>query len=274
VTISLVILSDPAFGGGVEGSLFMEKQAAKKVKKTDNKNKIGLIIKKRTIFGKKLKRLRKQGQLPANIFGEDIKSQAVTLPVKDFLKAHRKTGETQIVYLQLENKEELPALIQNVQHHPVTNFIMHVDFRKVDLEKKIETDVPLKFVGRSEAVVQNKGILLPLAESLRVEALPGDIPKLIEIDISSLKELNDEIKVQEIKVKGDYVIKESPEKTAVRITVHKEETIETQVVTPETVEVTTEKKTEAEAPVEGEKEAGPPQKEVKSEAVSAKEEKK
>jgi len=251
----------------------MKKSVEKKTKKRDDGHKIKLVVQKRTVFGKKLKGLRKQGKLPANIFGENIKSQAVVLPVKEFLQTYRKAGETQIVYVGLDNKE-LPVLIQNLQHHPVTDFLLHVDFRKVDLEKKIETDVPLKFVGRSEAVVQNKGILLPLAESLRVEALPGDIPKLIEIDISSLKELNDEIKVQEIKVKGGYVIKESPEKTAVRITVHKEETIETQVVAPDTVEVTTEKKAEAEAPVEGEKEAGPPQKEVKSEAVSVKEEKK
>lgn len=251
-----------------------KKQGEKKVKKAGDKDKIQLTVQKRNIFGKKLKALRKQGRLPANIFGEDIKSQAVMLLIKEFLQAYRKAGQTQIVYLQLDSKEELPVLIQNVQYHPVTDFLLHADFRKVDLKKKVETEVPMKFVGESEAVVQNKGILLTISESLRVEALPGAIPNLIEIDISPLKELNDEIKVKDIKVDGDYLIKENPEKTVVRITAHKEETVETQVVAPEAVEVTTEKKVEGEVPAEGEKAAAVSPKETKSEVTPAKEEKK
>lgn len=251
-----------------------KKQAEKKLKKAGDKDKIQLIVQKRNVFGKKLKGLRKQGKLPANIFGEDIKSQAVVLSVKEFLKAYRKTGQTQIVYLQLDSKGELPVLIQNVQYHPVTDFLLHADFRKVDLAKKIETEVPVKFIGKSEAVTQNKGILLTMSELLRIEALPGAIPNLIEVDISSLKELNDEIKVKDIKIVGDYVIKESSEKTIVRITVHKEETVETQVLAPEAVEVTTEKKVEGEAPVEGEKTVVTPAKETKPEATPAKKEKK
>lgn len=253
----------------------MKKLMGKKTKKTDSKDKIKLTVQKRTVFGKKLKKLRKQGQLPANIFGEDIKSQAVVLPVKEFLQAYRKIGETQIVYLLLGNKEELPVLIQNVQRHPATDLLVHADFRKVNLKKKVETEVPIKFVGQSEAVSQNKGILLTITESLRVEALPGAIPSVIEVDTSVLKELDDEIKVRDIKILGDYVIKENPEKTVVRITAHKKETVETQVVAPETVEVITEKKVEGEVPAEGEKAVTSSTKEAKPEATSpAKEEKK
>ncbi len=251
-----------------------KKQEKNKPKKTGSTDKIQLVVEKRNVFGKKLKGLRKQGKLPANIFGEDIKSQAVMLSVKEFFRAYRKAGQTQIVYLQLENKEELPVLIQEVQHHPVTNFLLHTDFRKVNLKKKIETDVPVKFVGESEAVIQSKGILLTMTESLRVEALPEAIPSMFEVNISPLKELNDEIKVKDIKIIGEYIIKETPEKTIVRITAHKEETVETQVVAPETVEVTTEKKAEEEAPAEGEKAATAPKKETKTEAAPTKKEKK
>jgi large subunit ribosomal protein L25 len=251
------------------------KKEEKQVKKTETKNKVKLIVQKRNIFGKKLKKLRKEGKLPANIFGEDIKSQAVILPVKEFLLAYRKVGQTQMVFLQLDDeKEEIPVLIQNIQQHPVADFILHADFRKVNLNKKIETNVPLKFIGESEAVTQNKGILLTIAKSLRVEALPGAIPNLIEIDISPLKELNNEIKVKDIKTVGDYVIKENPDKTIIRITAHKEETVETQVVAPEAVEVTTEKKIEGEAPAEGEKPAAVPEKETKPTITPEKKEKK
>lgn len=228
-------------------------------------DKIQILVEKRNIFGKKVKRLRKEGLLPANIFGQEVKSQSVQLPIKDFARVFRKAGESQIIFLKIKGKEEeFPALIQNVQTHPVTGEFLHVDFRFVNLKKKIKTEVPIKFVGESEAIKQNKGVLLTLTETLEIEALPAAIPKKIEIDISSLKELNDEIKVKDVKTNGEYLIIEPPEKVIVRITAHKEETTEPQVVAPETVEVTTEKKVEE--PTEQKSIASPqstPQKEEK-----------
>lgn len=210
-----------------------------------------LEVKKRAVFGKKLKAVRAQGLLPANIFGENFTSQAITLVFKDFIKIFKKAGETQIVTLTLDG-QGLPVLIKKVQRHPVTNLILHVDFRKVDLTKKIETEVPIKLIGESEAVAQNKGVLLKLVESVMVEALPTLIPLAIAVDITRLKELNDEMKVKNLKTSADYIFKDAQEKIIVRISAHKEESIETQVVAPETVEVTTEKKEEA-AIEEGEK---------------------
>lgn len=215
------------------------------MKKTKEKteNKIQILVEKRSIFGKKVKKLRKEGILPANIFGQEVKSQAVQLPVKDFARVFRKAGESQIIFLKIKGKEEeFPALIQNVQTHPVTGEFLHVDFRFVNLKKKIKTEVPIKFVGESEAIKQNKGVLLTFTETLEIEALPAAIPKKIEIDISSLKELNDEIRVKDVKTTGEYLIIEPPEKVIVRITAHKEETTESQVAAPETVEVAKEKK--------------------------------
>src|SRR3989344_1236684 len=203
-----------------------------------------LIVKKRDIFGKKLNAVRAQHLIPANIFGENFTSQAVTIAFKDFIKVFKKAGETQIVTLILDT-QEIPVLIKNIQHHPVSDHILHIDLRKVDLAKKIETEVPVKCIGESPAVGQNKGVLLTLTESVMVEALPQSIPTAIEVDISRLKELNDEIKVKNLQTSSDYIFKDDPEKIIVRISVHKEESIETQVVAPETVEVTTEKKDEA-----------------------------
>jgi large subunit ribosomal protein L25 len=228
------------------------------------KDKLQLLVEKRKVFGKKLKKLRKQGLLPANIFGQDIKSLAVMLPLKDFKRIFRKAGSTQIVFLQIKGgKEELPILIQNTQEHPTTGFFLHADFRQVSLKKKITTEVPVKFVGESEAVKQNKGVLLTISESLELEAMPGAIPKLIEIPLSSLKELNDEIKVKDIKISGDYSFKDNPQKVIVRIAAHKEETVESQVAAPETVEVTEEKKKEKAAEKVEEKEKGVPDQEKK-----------
>lgn len=211
------------------------------MKHTLKQEKIDLKAEIRTLFGKKLKALRKTGILPTNVYGEDIQSQALQLPVKEFYAIYKKAHETHIVYLQFKD-QEIPVLIQNVQHHPVTDILLHADFRKVNLKKKIETEIPIKILNESEAVHLNKGILLTLNETLLIEALPEDLPEDIEIDISVLKELNDEIKIKDLKIKGSYEFKGDPEQTIVRISEHKEEDITSQIAAPETVDISTEKK--------------------------------
>lgn len=214
------------------------------MKKTDNqKEKNFLTVTKREVFGKKLGKLRKQGLVPGNIYGEKFESTAVQVNFKDFVKTFKKAGETQIVYVKIED-QELPILIQNLQKHPLTNQLLHVDFRKVNLNKKIETEVPVKLIGESDAVLQSKGILLTISDSVLVEALPQEIPAEIEIDISILKELGDEILVSSLKPTGNFIFKDDPEKVIARISEHKEESIEVQVATPDAVEITTEKKEE------------------------------
>src|SRR3989344_3551190 len=98
----------------------------KKPVSTDNR--LTLSILSRTVFGKKLKKFRKDGNVPANIYGQDFKSQSVSTAFKDFVKIYKVAKETGIVYLKLE-KNELPVLIKNVQRHPVSDNILHVDFR-------------------------------------------------------------------------------------------------------------------------------------------------
>ncbi len=201
--------------------------------------KIVLEVNKRELIGKKAKKLRKQGLILANIFGENFKSQTISINFKDFIKIFKIVKETGIVYLKLD-KEEIPCLINNIQYHPVNNSILHVDFRKIDFKKKIETEVPIKIINQSEAVTQKGGILLIQTKSLLIEALPENIPQQIEIDISVIKEISQEIKVSDLITSGKYQIKSSPDKVIVSVIAHKEESI-----TPETTinqpEVITEK---------------------------------
>lgn len=216
--------------------------------KTASSEKLVLSVVSRTVFGKKLKKLRHAGLIPANVFGPEFKSVSVSTQFKDFAKTYKTAKETGIVYLTLD-KEEVPVLIKQVQRHPVTDNILHVDFRKVDLKKKIQTEVPVKTIGVSEAVTQKAGVLLTLSETLLVEALPQDIPQAIEIDISSIKELGQEIKVSQLPKSSVYEIKNPVEKVVVSVVEHKEESItpETAAAAPEVIgEVPTEG-----APVEG-----------------------
>ncbi len=190
----------------------------------------------RNLFGKKIKKLRKQGLIPANIFGTDFKSTSISINLKDFLKAYKTVKETGILYINLE-KDSVPVLINYVQYHPVSNEILHVDFRKIDLKKKIETAVPVKIIGQSEAVTQKGGVLLVQTDHLLIEALPENIPQEINVDISSLKEIGQEIKVKDLKKEGQYEIKTDKEKVIVSVVKHKEEKItpDTTTTAPEVI---------------------------------------
>jgi len=213
-------------------------------KQKTSQDKLVLEVKPRELTGKKAKKLRKQGLVLANIYGPEFKSQSVSVNSKDFSKTYKFARETAVVYLAL-NKDEIPVLIKNVQKHPVTDLILHVDFRKIDLKKKIETAVPVKVVGASEAVSQKGGVLLVQTDTILVEALPQDIPSVIEVDISTIKDIGQEIKVSDLKKSNQYEIKTPSEKVVISVVEHREESI-----TPDTTAAAPEVITEV--PVEGE----------------------
>lgn len=225
--------------------------------KTKKPEKTSLTAKKRTVTGKKVKQLRKQGIIPANVFGRDFKSMTISVVSKEFIPIFKKVKETGVVYIEVE-KESIPTLIKNVQKHPLDRSVLHVDFIKVDLTQKITTLVPVAHIGNSEAVTQKGGVLLTQSTHLNVEALPENIPQSIEVEISSLKELGNEIKVKDMLKSDKYMIKEEAEKVIFSVIAHKEESV-TPEVTVETPEVITE------VPKEGETEAGA-ETEVKPEA--------
>lgn len=247
-----------------------------KNKKTANSSeKVSLKVELRQVFGKKLNKIRKQGFVPGNIYGPDFKSQSVSVLQKDLIKTYKKVGETGVVYLSLD-KDNIPVLIKTIQKHPVSGFLLHIDFRKIDLSKKIETAVPVKTIGVSEAVSQKAGVLLILSDTLLVEALPEDIPSHIEVDIAVIKEIGQEIKVADLKKSDKYEIKTPAEKVVVSVIAHKEESIvpETAAAAPEIItEAAKEGEEGTVAPVvagEGEKEK--PAEKTKKEATPAKKE--
>lgn len=224
-------------------------------KSQSSMDKISLKAELRTVFGKKLNKIRRQGLVPGNIFGPDFKSQSVSVVYKDLVKTYKKVGETGIVYISL-NKESIPVLIKTIQRHPLSSSLLHIDFRKIDLAKKIETNVPVKTIGISEAVSQKAGVLLIQSETLLVEALPEDIPSHIEVDIAVIKEIGQEIKVADLKKSVKYEIKTPAEKVIVTVIAHKEESIvpETAAAAPEIITEAAEAGTEeAGTPAEGEK---------------------
>lgn len=203
----------------------------------------------RTTFGKKNRALRKSHFIPGVIYGEGQEPIAVTLPYKTFLETFRKAGETTIVECQVGDKT-IPTLITDVSVHSVKETILHVDFRRVNLKKKVETSVPVVIMGDSPAVKAG-GVLLQQMQEVTVEALPQNIPHEISINIALITEVGQEVKISDLPKSDVYEITDDATRVIVSVVAHREESVEAQTDRAET-EITT-----AKAPVEGEEGAEP-----------------
>lgn len=165
------------------------------------KGELKLAVEKRKTLGRKVKSLRQEGILPANIYGKKVKSLAVQADLKVFLSAFKETGETRVVELMVEGeKKSRPVLIHNVQFDPVSNQPLHADFYQIDLKTKVTTEVPIELVGESPAVKEKIGILIQPLAGVEVEALPTELPDKLELDISSLKKVDEATTVTDLKV--------------------------------------------------------------------------
>ncbi len=224
-------------------------------KKQTTVEKVTLDAQPRSEVGKSVRKLRKEGLIPANIFGQDFKSRSIKITLKDFIIAYKHAHETGIIYVNLE-KESVPTLVTTLQKDPIRGSILHIDFRKVNLKQKIETHVPILIVGDEEAITKLGGELITQHDEILIEALPSDIPQNIEIDISTLTEIGSMIKISDLPKSEGYEIKEEPETVIVSVTAHKEESVEPETAAPETEVIGAEGEEGApaeggEAPVEG-----------------------
>ncbi|MFO0703243.1 MAG: 50S ribosomal protein L25 [Patescibacteria group bacterium] len=219
---------------------------------------IKLNCEPRVKLGKQTKALRKLGLIPAVIYGEGMEPLSVSVTEKDFSIAFKQAGETNIVECAIDG-QSIPTLISDISIHPVLDKVLHVDFKKINLKKKVQVEVPIEFVGESPAVKSLGGVLLKQLNEIEIECLPQNIPNSIQIDISIITEIGKEIKVGDIAKAEGYTILDESDKVVVSVIAHKEESTETQTERAE-VEITTEKKAEEGEAAEGEAAAGAPAK--------------
>lgn len=163
--------------------------------------KLKLEVQKRKTLGKKVKKLRAESILPANIYGKKVKSTAVEVDLKAFQNTYQEAGETGVVNLKIKGETKTrPILIHNVQLHPVTDWPLHADFHQISLKEKTMVSVPVELIGESPAEKSGSGILITLHSELEVEALPTDLPEKLEININQLENIDDAVRVKDIKV--------------------------------------------------------------------------
>lgn len=169
-----------------------------------------LKSKKRTLLGKKVKSLRREGVLPAVVYGGKESSVPIELDLKEFSKVFKTAGETTLIKLLVGEKAK-NVLIHDISRDPITEEINHVDFYEVKMDEKITTKVPLIFIGDAPAVIDLGGVLVKAMQELQVKALPSNLPHQIEIDISKLKTFDDNILVKDIKLPKNVEILENIE---------------------------------------------------------------
>jgi len=167
---------------------------------------IELSVKPRRVLGKKVAALRRQGVTPANVYGRNLESKAVEVETVVLTHLLRSAGRNVIIDLHIEGEDlPRPVMLRAVQREPATSRLLHVDFYQVSLTQKMRTEVPLILVGEAPAVAEFGGILLQSLNSIAVEALPGDIPAHVEVDVSALTQLDDAVHVRELPIDATKV---------------------------------------------------------------------
>ena len=148
-----------------------------------------LSARPREVRGKAVANLRRSGVLPAVVYGAGVQSQNISLDAHEFELLRRRAGRHAVIDLSIDGDGKVqPVLLQAIQEHPVSRHTLHVDLLVVNLEEERTVDVPLVFVGQSEAVAKLGGVLLHLRDAVLVRAKPDDLPSGIELDISSLND--------------------------------------------------------------------------------------
>src|SRR3989344_8057575 len=152
----------------------------------------------------KLDVLRKSGNIPAVFYGAGKDTTSISVGTIDFKKVWRDAGESSAVKITTP-EGTIDALIHEVQVDPVTDEPIHVDFLAIDMKKKIRVNVPLEFIGISNAVKSGIGNLVKVLHEIEVEALPSDLPHNVSVDISTLETLDNNILVSDLKFPAGVV---------------------------------------------------------------------
>jgi large subunit ribosomal protein L25 len=201
-------------------------------------------------LGKRSRRLLREGKLPAIVYGHNTEPTAITLDKLEFQKVFVKSGRTHLVDLAIDGRTE-KVLVREIQFHPRRLGPIHVDFYQVNLQEKIEVEVPVHLSGESAAVKRGDADILQPLHSVRVECLPSDIPEAFDVDITPLEEIDMELRVSDLKVPHGVTVLDEPDQLVIKIVPKRELKVEEEVPAAEAA-VTA----EGEPAAEGEAAAG------------------
>lgn len=188
----------------------------------------------RNMFGKKVKHLRKRKRIPGILYGYKMKNQPVECNEQEFHKVFLQAGESTVVDLEINDKK-VPVLIHQIALDPVSGSYAHVDFLALDLTKEVSTRVPLRIIGEAPGVKELGGVLVHHRETLTVRCLPKDLPHVIDVGVSNLKNFHDAVTVAALHLPPNVKIEEKPDEILVSLQPPRKEEEELPPPTPEAV---------------------------------------
>jgi len=209
-----------------------------------------LVAHHRAITGKAVARLRRNGQLPAVVYGHGHASEALVVDAREFDQLRRHTGRNALVDLKVDDERAQPVMVYGVQEHPVTRRPLHVDFFLVKMTEEMTVDVPVVMNGESYAVSKLGGTLLHLLDTVKVRALPADVPSALELDVTPLETFEAMLHVSDLQVPERITIVTDADEPLARVQPPRVE--EVPVAAEEVVEVAPEGEEAAEAAAETE----------------------
>lgn len=163
-------------------------------------NKITLKVSERTVFGKKVKKLRREGIVPVVVYGPGMEPKAVQAGYNELDKVLKAAGKHTPVHITLDDKKRI-AMVKEISIDPAKNRVSHVAFHAVRQNKPIEAEVPIHLVGEGESEAEKAGlIILQNIDVIEVRALPLEMPDALELDIRHLKEAGERVLVSDIKL--------------------------------------------------------------------------
>ncbi len=165
-----------------------------------------LTVQKREMLGRGVNALRRQGFIPAELYGKGLENIHVSIPMKDFRKVYKAAGENTVVTVLLDSKK-YPVLISDVSFDRITNEFESADLYQIRMDEKLKVGVPLEFIGVAPAVKEKNGVLVKALQELEIEALPMDLPHDIKADVSKIMEIGDSVYVKDLDIpKGVRVL--------------------------------------------------------------------
>lgn len=212
---------------------------------------------RRTVLGKQNRRLRREGLLPAVIYGSEFGSFPIELDRRTASRLLARVSRSTLIELEVD-KQPHTVLVREIQRDPLRGRLVHVDFLKVRMDVRIRAEVPIELVGEAPAAKIAGGVLVTGVDAIEVEALPADLPDRVTVDLEALANIDDSITVADLFVGENVRILTDLTELVARVIYEAEEIIPEAVVVTEAVEGVAElaEGAEAAAPLEGAKEEG------------------
>jgi len=176
-----------------------------------------LKAQKRETTGKATRRLRRQGRLPAVVYGQRAPA-SVELDTHEFERVYARSGKTQLIDLVLGSGRPSKVLVKEVQVSPRYNTLLHVDFHQVSLRERLQVEVPVSVAGEAEPVRAGEADVLQVLHSVRVECVPTLIPEVIEVDISGLAQVDDAVRLSDLRLAEGVTVVGDPDEVIVKLT--------------------------------------------------------